>query len=499
MTTNKIFGFLSTMSLKRYLFVLIAVFVLMLSATQLFFINYIQQQISSEVENKSRTLSKQALKLLVDTLPESEQLPSYSQNFVTKETRVTAGELQSTSKDSIIIRIKHTPNKVVDLGDGYEFVTGDQSKTVAIESAYKQPQKVFREQLQGQLQSIRFIPNSDAYGFTVTKDSNSQIAQHIVQFGKQDSAIYQYFNWLIGGTILLTILGLMLAYWLASHISQPLQGLSKGFNRLEAGQLGSQVALNGIKEIRDTLQSFNQMSQRLLELSEIEKRFGQQQQLAELGEVARGLAHTLRNPINTIGLAIEQISQTDMPQSERLELASQVRQKISHLDNSIRSLLSLTTYDIQRDQIIDLSQLINDILLEMSMTSTVKIVFSPVQTINIEGAEVEIRAMIHTLVVNAVEASSEEQTISLFISETNKQLQIQVLDQGQGLDLQIKQQLFKPHITNKPEGAGMGLYIAKRICQLHYQGDIQLTDNSPQGCIATLTLANATIETQAND
>ena len=133
------------------------------------------------------------------------------------------------------------------------------------------------------------------------------------------------------------------------------------------------------------------------------------------------------------------------------------------------------------------------------MTSTVKIVFSPVQTINIEGAEVEIRAMIHTLVVNAVEASSEEQTISLFISETNKKVQIQVLDQGQGLDPQIKQQLFKPHITNKPEGAGMGLYIAKRISQLHYQGDIQLTDNSPQGCITTLTLTNTTIETQAND
>ena len=74
-----------------------------------------------------------------------------------------------------------------------------------------------------------------------------------------------------------------------------------------------------------------------------------------------------------------------------------------------------------------------------------------------------------------------------------------MLDQGKGIDPQIKSQLFKPHITNKPEGAGMGLYIAKRISNLHYHGDISLTDNSPQGCIATLTLSSATTEKHSHE
>jgi signal transduction histidine kinase len=478
------------MSLKRYLFVIIAVFVLLLSATQLFFINTIQQQISSEVEDKSRALSKQALKLLADTLPSSERI-------------ITAqhiGPLPRTKSDTPawVIRINNTPNKVVDLGEGYEFVTGNQTQTVKIASRVNPPVVEFRERLAGQLQAMHFRPLDDSYAFAVSNNSDGQIAQHIVQFGKHDSAINQYFNWLIGGTLMLTVLGLLLAYWLASHISQPLQTLAKGFVNIEQGHLGSQVTPSGIKEVRDTMLSFNQMSHRLVELSEIEKRFGQQQQMAELGEVARGLAHTLRNPINTIGLAIEQMSHTDMPQNQRIELASQVRQKISHLDNSIKGLLRLTTSDMTRNQTIDLNQVVNDIELEMAMTSNTKIAFSPVQSVEMLGAEVEIRAMIHTLVVNAVEASDEQQTVSVFVSQQNDAVQVQVLDQGTGLDPQIEAQLFKPHITSKPEGAGMGLYIAKRICQLHYHGDIQLSENSPKGCIATLTLANADAEVPLN-
>lgn len=489
----KLLDNLLTMSLKRYLFLLIAVFVLLLSVTQLFFINYIQQQIGNEVEDKSRALSKQALKLLVDTIPDPDQ-PLTRQSVPHPNT-----ELTTPGQPAIVIRINNTPNKVVSLGEGYEFVTGDQTQTIQIESLPKVPLIEFRERLQGHLKAFNFKRLNNSYAFAVVNNDSHQIAQHIVQFGKQDSAIYQYFNWLISGTIILTLVGLLLAYWLARHISQPLRELSGGFSNLKKGELGSQITPKGIKEVRDTMLSFNQMSQRLVELNKIEKRFDQQQQMVELGEVARGLAHTLRNPINTIGLAIEQMSQTDMPQAQRIELAQQVRHKISHLDNSIKALLSLTTSDIKRDQQVNINLVINDILLEMSMTGKHKIEFSAAQNITLLGAEVEIRAMLHTLVVNAVEASNEEQIISIFISQQHKNIEIRVVDQGQGLDANIKNELFKPHISNKPEGAGMGLYIAKRISQLHYQGDIVLSDNSPQGCIATLTLAATPNEIQHHE
>lgn len=468
------------MSLKRYLFLLIALFVIVLAGGQLLFINYIQQQISTEVADKSRMLSKQALNLLVDSISPDEQ------QFVVQEQSVK----QASDKVSVVVNIVDTPNRVVDLGDGYKFISGDQSQTVEVNTLPAKPVRVFREDLEGRLQNLDFSRVRGSQSFSIVNRQEDQTAAHIIQFGKEESAIQQYFNWLIGGTVLLTALGLLLAYWLARHIGEPLGKLSEGFTDLEQGKLGSQIEPTGIQEIRATLLSFNQMSRRLAELNQLEKRFQQQQQMAELGEVARGLAHTLRNPLNTLGLAVEQISQTNMPQENRVLLAQQVRQKINHLDDTIKALLSLTTHGLHRDQNVDVNQVINDVLLEISMTGKHNIEFLPVQDIHLTAAEVELRTMIHTLVVNAIEASPPGQLIAIFTSQQAQQTRIIVVDQGKGIDDTIRAELFKPHVSSKPEGAGMGLYLAKRICQSYYHGDIELTDNQPQGCVATLTLSD---------
>ncbi|MGS2719117.1 sensor histidine kinase [Paraglaciecola aestuariivivens] len=474
------------MSLKHYVFMLMALLVLILASTQLLFIHYIQQQVSQEVEDKSRALSKQALKLLVDTLPDKQRVvdhPQYYGNPTSNREKAPAQRFK--------ISLKSTPNKSIELGDGYRFVSGERTQTLKVSPIYYSAPIELKEQLVGQLQSFEFQPLNDNYAFSLSQSKGGHIAQHIVQFGKQDSAIHHYFNGLIFGTIIFTFCVLLLAYWLARHISRPLQALSQGFHQLQLGLLGHQVTPSGVQEMQETMDSFNAMSNKLLALSQMEKRFAQQQQLAELGEVARGVAHTLRNPINTLGLAVEQISQTNMPQSERLELAKQVRDKISRLDTSIKSLLSLTAQDIQRDQPVDLNQVIQDIVLEMSMSYQHTIHFFPKQRIQILGAEVEIRAMIHTLVVNAIEASDSKQAVSIEVCQNTDWINVQVTDYGPGVDPAIHTNLFKPHITNKPEGAGMGLYIAQRICQLHYQGNIELKNQSPVGCVASLTLANA--------
>ena len=105
---------------------------------------------------------------------------------------------------------------------------------------------------------------------------------------------------------------------------------------------------------------------------------------------------------------------------------------------------------------------------------------------HIDGAESEIRSILHTLIINAAEAciSSGIVNISAQISD-GKLLHISIVDNGTGMDKSINESLFQPHVSTKPEGAGMGLYIAKRIISLHYQGDIILTNNAPQiGCTA---------------
>lgn len=470
------------MSLQRYLFITIALFVLLLAGAQLFFVNYIQQQISAEVEAKSRTLSKQAVDVLVDNLA-----------FVSKE------ETTSTSSPGILIEIQKTPNRTVVLDNKHQFVTGDQTRSVTVKKLPDIAKVQVKEKLIEDLHELSIKPVDSSYAFSVGMDNKTTRHRQIVRFDKQDSAINQYINWLSILILALSTLGLFFAYWLARHISRPLAALSKGFVSLETGHLGAQIKSGGVKEVRETLHRFNHMSARLAELNELEKRYQQQQQLAELGEISRGLAHTLRNPINTIGLAMEQMAQSDLSDVQRQTLAIQVRHKINHLDNTIKALLSLTASGIDRNHDIDINAVIADIIMELSMSAAHKIDYSQTQRIIVKGAETEIRSMIHTLIVNACEASEKDQLISVFCQLDKACLQITVVDQGSGLTTEIKEALFKPHISSKPEGAGMGLYIAKRISQSYYHGDVSLADNHPQGCVATLTLCTVGPEGATNN
>lgn len=98
------------------------------------------------------------------------------------------------------------------------------------------------------------------------------------------------------------------------------------------------------------------------------------------------------------------------------------------------------------------------------------------------GAESEIRSILHTMIINSCESNSNR-------AHPDKQLTIEVFDQGKGLESKIENSLFQPHISTKPEGAGMGLYIAKRIISLHYNGNIflknqYLNNGEIVGCLA---------------
>lgn len=469
---------------KRYLFFLIASFVVVLAAVQIWFFSYVQEQIKTEIQDRSLALSNVAVQVASETF-------FVAKNEV-KPRQPTTVE-QPHNSNVIKITVEHTPHKEYDLGEGYTFVTGDETKTVRIDYGQDPLQELAaipRKMLarSGDMNAIAFSTFGDAFQFAVAEPETQAVSKHIVRFDDA-SVIDQYFQWLLFGTLGLMALGLVYALWLAGRISQPLEELATGFKALEKGEYGSQVSVQGIDDIKQTMTQFNQMSSHLQELKNMEQQLAQQQQLLELNEVTRGLAHTLRNPLNTIGLAIEQITDTDVDDKQRSVLVERVREKIQHLDQTIKTMLSMNVQDVVRNHSIQFNDIVKDVILEFGFSFKGRIHFEPVQEINLQGAESECRAILHTLITNAVEASSEGDDIHIFAQQDQEVVTVQIIDMGVGLDPQIRKDLFKPHVSSKPEGAGMGLFIANRICQSYYKGGIELKPNQPKGCIAIATFA----------
>lgn len=284
--------------------------------------------------------------------------------------------------------------------------------------------------------------------------------------------------WLMLGGLLL--LGLLGAAWAANRLSRPLLQLQLAAREVGTGQWGRQVDEQGAPEVVATIRDFNRMSSQLEELSDAAERLRAKRHLHELGEVARGLAHSLRNPLNVIGLSIDRLATLDKDAPNAAELAASARQQIQRIDRSLRAFLVLagTTSDMQE---LDIRAIVADIFLEVSQgENRAVLVLEDGPEARLSGIEAEVRSAIHAIVINAVEADPEGR-VSVAVDHAQQGVVVTVRDHGPGIPSVIRQRLFEPHRTTKAQGSGMGLFIAQRIICQRYAGRIDVHDRAQDG------------------
>ncbi|SDI59327.1 Signal transduction histidine kinase [Ferrimonas sediminum] len=278
---------------------------------------------------------------------------------------------------------------------------------------------------------------------------------------------------------LLSLVGVVL---LSRKLARPLEQLDEGCQRLSRGELGLQLSGSGTQETRRAIDTFNHMSTELKRNQDQQQQFQQRRHLAELGEITRGIAHALRNPLHTIGLLLDGLP----PEQESLK--RQIAAKLEHLDTSLSALLTLSSSGLDRTRKVRLFPLVEEIRLELSQTRhPVSFDNQLPEHLAVTGAEIELRTILHTLMANAQQASQPGQAVCIHTRHRQGRRLIWVEDQGCGLSNEIRPHLFEPHQTTKPEGAGMGLYIARRIARLWYQGDIVI-EEQPRGLRVGLAL-----------
>lgn len=311
------------------------------------------------------------------------------------------------------------------------------------------------------------------------------------------------YGWRLGwGLAALVLLGLLLAAWLAQRIAAPLQGLAGAARAVAAGQLGAHAPQKGAREVQETIAAFNGMSNRLAQLDAEAARLREQQALAELGEIGRGLAHALRNPLHAVGLAVEELADRAdaAAPGAAAGLAATARAQLSRIDGALRSFLALAAGEGAAAAEVELRDSVEDVLLEVSQRSGTAV---PVRLregpgCRLHAVPAELRILLHTLVVNAVEATLAQPTadgaapadIEVAVDCADGGCRVRVLDRGGGVPETVRARLFSPHVSSKPEGAGMGLYLAQRLTALRYDGAIELLPRTGGGTEAVLRLGH---------
>lgn len=307
-------------------------------------------------------------------------------------------------------------------------------------------------------------------------------------------------------TSLLLLVSLAGAAWFSHRMSRPLNALVTGAELIGKGDWAHRLAEDSPGEVGELQRAFNRMGEQLTRLEAERQRLQGREHLAELGELARGLAHTLRNPLNTLGLAIEELAREPMPLADttdstapdprRGELAGVARAQIQRIDRWLRSFLAVGAGNAALPEPVELNALLEGLTLEFLQQHQSLELDQPDERLWIQGVPLALRAALSNLIDNAISASPPDKPARVMLKmlhstdlEAGPDLaQISILDDGPGLPEQVRAQLFSPHQTTRPGGSGMGLFLSRQIIASGHNGHLMVLDRAEGGTEAKIWL-----------
>lgn len=231
---------------------------------------------------------------------------------------------------------------------------------------------------------------------------------------------------------------------------------------------------------------------------EFRNRTQQLEQRAILGEVTAVFAHEVRNPINNISTGLQLLSvklPENDPNQENIARLLNDCNRLNHLMESVLNFSRHSEYKFEEiDPAVFLKRLLDRWRPRMKKVNVESQLIIEPDAPKILGDPRSLEQVFTNLISNAVESmsSSNGGTLGIRVSPYNqlpgrKQVEISVSDDGPGIADEIRDRIFEPFLTTKPQGTGLGLAITKRIITAH-RGSISL-NTFPGGTVFQVILS----------
>ena len=218
----------------------------------------------------------------------------------------------------------------------------------------------------------------------------------------------------------------------------------------------------------------------------------QAERQAAWGEVARRLAHEIKNPLTPIQLSAERLQyklsgKLNVEDAQLLQRATQtIVSQVSAMKKMVMEFADYARAPAVQLMPLDMHQLLNEVMgLYEANSSPINLQLNAIQP-RINGDATRLRQVIHNLLHNAHDALKNVTNPSIVLRTENNQntIKLSVLDNGSGFPEQIVSRAFEPYMTTKDKGTGLGLPIVKKIVEEH--GGTIMIEKRPTGgtCIS---------------
>ncbi len=280
------------------------------------------------------------------------------------------------------------------------------------------------------------------------------------------------------------------------HFLRPIKKLARATHVIAEGRLPEKIHFDSNDELGMLTRSFNQM---VKNLRRIQSELVKSEKLVSVGRLASGVAHEVRNPLNTMNVTLGLLKRRVTGNKEVMALADTISGEILQLDHFLSDFLNYSRQPPPKPTPTNVNSLAEDILSgyatqAMEKDITLKSRLDPnLPLFPLDPFQFE-RAIVN-IVVNAIEAMPQggELIVSTkWHSPTNEGserefLEFAIADTGKGLSPDELQSVLDPFYTTKELGTGLGLPLSQSIVESH-GGHMQIRSEPGWGTTVTITL-----------
>lgn len=283
------------------------------------------------------------------------------------------------------------------------------------------------------------------------------------------SVLYKRRHLLVSGLICLLIsaeIAVFLAYW----ITRPLKRLVWGCSRVAGGDLSDLPGeIPGTYEIETLYGAFDRMVRGLRGRRDLERRVSRMERLAALGQVVAGVSHEIKNPLASMRIHLDLLDPAIAGRDR--ESLDVLGSELDRLNRVVTQLLSFARPSpplpgpVAPGEILDWCRGVVGVKLS---ASGVKWRQAVEEGIAIWGDREQLRQLLLNLVLNGLEASSGGGSILVSMAKNGGGTILTVSDEGEGIPAEVRERIFDPFVTSKPDGTGLGLSMSYRIVEMHH-------------------------------
>jgi signal transduction histidine kinase len=342
--------------------------------------------------------------------------------------------------------------------------------------------------------------SGDPRTFAIPLQTSDGLVYVVIVLGKSpvgDATIYDAMRPLAPtlAILLVSTLGAAVLVW---RFTRPLNALSRGANRVAAGDFAFRVpGANRRDEVGRLAATFNEMVEQLGRMRELETQFKQAEQSAVIGRLASAIAHEIRNPLNYINLTLDHLRTSlapNDPQKRALveKLTLQLKAEVARINTRITEFLKYTRPAHLDLKPLDLRETLRDALSMIDVQAAeigVETRFEENGAVSpVLGDREALRSLFTNLIINgmhAMEGRGGRLTVSL--SAEDGVARVRVSDTGVGIDADHLPKIFEPYFSTKETGTGLGLAIAKKAVDEH-DGSIRVESKPGTGTTFTVEI-----------